>query len=469
MNPADLTPDERKLWETLEWATGPDSLLDFMLESARARRDPSIHLRSYHLAPLAGAFLRSLREPVKMLFSVPPRFGKTEVILHGCAQRLMLRPSTQIIYAGFSSQFTREKSRRCREITQALGVKLRSDAKSADAWYTTEGGYFLARGRGAATTGMGGQLIVVDDAFANREEAESGVIRQNVFDWFTSTVMTRVEPGGSVIVQMTRWHDDDLIGRLAEQGGWELVNLPALDDSERSLWPERWQADELKVRRREVGEYDWASMFQGEPRPKGGRMFNPDPARYEHSMVADLDKKWRIVIGADPAATEKTSADYSVAVVMAVCGRPGTISYECEVLDVYRAQIAIPKFAAKLVELSRHWNAPVACETTGGFKAVPQIMRMIDREVRVVEVNVSADKFTRALPVSAAWNDGRVRLPNQAGWLKEFMAELTKFTGVKDAHDDQVDALVHAFNATALTQPLTTLGVHHPPRDIARI
>ncbi len=466
---APLTAQERAIWQLLEYSAGADSPLDFMLESAAGRKDPLITMRLDHLRPLAEAFARSLREPVRMLFSVPPRHGKTELILHSCAQRLMLQPECQIVYASYSTEFARQKSKRAQEIAKYAGVSLRKGSQGSDAWYTHEGGYFLARGRGASITGMGANLLVVDDAFKNREEAESPVIRQAVFDWFTSSVMTRVEPNGSALVQMTRWHDDDLIGRLAEQGGWEYVNIPALDEG-KALWPARWPVVDLENRRREVGEYDWASLYQGQPRPRGGRLFN-DPAVYQDAFSGIMEgRKWRVVIGADPAATEKTTADFSVAVVMAVTGTPGTRSYQAEILDVYKAQIAIPKFAAKLVELSRHWNAPVACESQGGFKAVPQIMRMIDRDVRVVEIHVSQDKFTRALPVSAAWNDGRVRVPAQGAlWLKEFLAEVTRFTGVKDARDDQVDALVHAFNALATTAPMTGLGVHPVPRDLALI
>lgn len=401
-----------------------------------------------------------------MLFSVPPRHGKTEAILHSLAWRLWIEPTAQLIYTGYSGQFAQSKSKRVREISTHLGLQLAQGSKRADEWMTVEGGGLRARGRDGTITGHGANLFVIDDPISNRAEAESPVIRQNVMDFFTSTAMTRVAPGGSIVIVHTRWHDDDLIGRLAEQGGWTYINLPALTDGV-ALWPAGgWTAAELAERRAVIGEYDFSSMYQGQPRPRGGRLFN-DPARYDFPLEGlGEGKRWRIVIGADPAATEKTTADFSVAVVLAVTGQPGTVSYQAEVLDVFRAQIAVPKFAAKLVDLSRHWNAPVACEATGGFKAVPQVMRMIDRDVRVVEVNVSTDKFTRALPVAAAWNDGRVTVPSKAPWLRDFLAELTRFTGVKDSRDDQVDALVHGWNAVALAPNRPHLGVHNAPRDL---
>src|SRR5204862_133625 len=101
-------------------------------------------------------------------------------------------------------------------------------------------------------------------------------------------------------------------------------------------------------------------------------------------------------------------------------------------------------------------GAPIAVEAVGGFKAVPQMLRNLDKRLHVIEAPTLGDKFTRALPVSAAWNDpdgGRVRVPQEADWLNDFLNEVEKFTGVKDAKDDQVDALAHAYNAAQTLMP----------------
>jgi predicted phage terminase large subunit-like protein len=301
--------------------------------------------------------------------------------------------------------------------------------------------------------------MIIDDALKNREEAESQVIRDKQWDWLTSTAMTRIEPGGSVIVNATRWHDDDLIGRIMEGQagpGWEFINLPALVDettgSELALWPERWPLSELQDRRRLVGEYDWTALYMGEPRPKGGRLFK-EPVRY---TAWDPDG-WQFVIGCDPAATEKTSADYSAIVVLAFRGRPLTTSHECRVAQVWRGQVGIPDLVKVLDRMSREWGAAVAVEAVGGFKAVPQMLREVNRNLRIFDISPSTDKFIRAQPVAAAWNDGRVLVPvrRSADWVDPFVAEVCKFTGVKDPKDDQVDALSHAFTACAAASPHT--------------
>lgn len=439
-------------------------MLRFVPESSEARRERPTFARPDHLEPLAAAFVRSLYEPVRLLVSVPPRHAKTETILHGIAWRLWLRPEEPIVYAAHTANFARDKSKRAKEIATAWGVETRRDSNSAEHWLTPKGGGLHAVGIGGPLTGYGAKLLVVDDPVKNREEAESALIRQKTFDWFTSTALTRVEPGGSVIVNMTRWHADDLIGRLAEESGWEYLNLAAIDDAGRALWPERWSAAALDVRRREVGPYDWASLYQGRPRPKGGALFH-DAARYLDPGIAS-EGGWRIVIGCDPAATEKTSADFSAAVVLAAKGLPGTIDFRADVLEVWRGQIEIPKLCAKLAQMAQHWQCPVAIEAVAGFKAVPQILRQIDRSLRIFEVSAVGDKFTRALPSSAAWNDGRIRVPTAAPWLKDFLGEIGRFTGVKDAKDDQVDALSIAVQACLQVSPATALGVRRAPPDL---
>jgi predicted phage terminase large subunit-like protein len=141
---------------------------------------------------------------------------------------------------------------------------------------------------------------------------------------------------------------------------------------------------------------------------------------------------------------------------MAFSGAFGTLDFRGEILEVYRAQVQIPEFVNRLRDLAVKWGAPVAVEAVAGFKAVPQMLRNLDKTLKVVEAPALGDKFTRALPCSAAWNDGRISVPQntkQYPWASDFLTEVEKFTGVKDAHDDQVDAMAHCFNAAQMLIP----------------
>lgn len=462
----EISAEELELWRTLEGLAGGESILNFVPQVSPRYLAPN------HLHQVADALARARHGPVKICLSVPPRFGKTETVLHSLAWRLQMdnHPDTEIAYVTYEANLARSKSLKIQEMVQRAGVRLGSRVAGHE-WFTAGGAAVRATGVGGPLTGNGARLLVIDDPLKNREEAESPVIREKIWDWFTSTAMTRVEPGGSTVIVHTRWHDDDLIGRL-EQGmagdDWEFINIPAvLDDGQpgqRSLWPERWPLAELQGKRRLVGEYDWASLFMGQPRPKGGRLFK-EPARYMHH---DPDGCY-YVIGVDPAATEKTASDYSVIVVLACKGKPLTLEQNCQVVDVWRGQVEIPKLVGQIHRIAREWGvpgsagAPVAVEAVGGFKAVPQMLREMDKRLRIFEVTPVADKFTRAQTTAAAWNDQRIQVPKAYSkpWVNAFVTEVCKFTGVKDPKDDQVDAMVHAFNGATMASPFTR-GIRIP-------
>ncbi len=263
-----------------------------------------------HLGPLVDLLDRVEREPVRACVSVPPRHSKTETVLHGIARLLARHPDWTVAYVSYAADIARSKSRQLRDYARAAGVELRSDSAALHEWRTPQGGGLLATGIGGPLTGHGVRLLVVDDPLKNRAEADSPTIREAQRQWFTSTAMTRVEPGGSALVVHTRWHRDDLIGSLERDQDvrWEVVNLPALDSERCPLWPERWPREALEQRRLEVGEHDWQSLFQGHPTARKGRVyeaFSRTTHVVPHARLEALYRRggrWqfrRIVIGVD--------------------------------------------------------------------------------------------------------------------------------------------------------------------------
>jgi predicted phage terminase large subunit-like protein len=249
---------------------------------------------------------------------------------------------------------------------------------------------------------------------------------------------------------------------------------PVVETRRRALWPSRWNLAELDKKRRLVGEYDWSALYQGEPRPKGGRLFQA-ATRYQFANIVEGKEPCKIVIGADPAATEKTNADYSAIVVASFTGswdkedpsNTENLGFRGDILEVWRGQVTVPEFVKRLRDIAVKWGAPIAVEAVAGFKAVPQMLRQLDKTLKIIEAPAVGDKFTRSLPVSAAWNYGRVRIPDDVAnnpWVHDFLAEIEKFTGVKDKHDDQVDALAHAYNAAQTLMPAVVkrTPVHRP-------
>lgn len=398
-----------------------------------------------HLGPLLAELERAEREPVRVLVSVPPRHGKTETILHAFAWWLSRNPRITCGYTGYATPFAWSKSGLAREYAKRAGVQLRADAASKAEWRTAAGGGLLATGVGGPLTGYGVDRLVIDDPHKNRREAESAVQRSHVLEWATSTAFTRLEPGGSVFVVHTRWHPSDLIGSLGKQDGveWKTIDLPAISDSGTSLWPERWPVEALQRRRLEVGEYDWASLYQGQPRPRGGAVFR------DAHLYAALPQRFRITIGLDFAYTAKTSSDYSAAVVLARDLDAPASAPVFYIVEALREQDEPEAFAAKLATLGkRYQGAPMHAYIGGTEKANIALLRRFG--VTVHTKPAIADKFVRAQPVAAAWNRGAVLLPEDGGRSVDALAsECASFTGLNDPHDDMVDALAAAYDAGA--------------------
>ena len=305
----------------------------------------------------------------------------------------------------------------------------------ADEWQTTAGGGLVSRGVDGELTGRGFDLMIVDDPIKSRAVAESATQREAIYGWFTSDAFTRLSPSGSIVVVHTRWHPDDLIGRLTDDPDWQGEAIKAIDDDGAALWPGGgWTVDVLANRRRHVGEYNWFSLYQGEPRPRGGQVFS-DPAFYD----ALPGERYSVAYGIDLAYTKKTHADYSVCLRLI---RFGDLFY---VADVQRKQVDAPAFLLTLTAMQARMPGRMVWHASGTEKGAAQFIR---QKLKRLEVwPATADKFVRSQSVAAAWGAGRVLVPRSAPWLDAFLAEVCSFTGVDDAHDDQVDALASAFEA----------------------
>jgi predicted phage terminase large subunit-like protein len=449
---AKMPPQDRAKYLRLVRGIMGEPLRDFITRLTPHRPAPP------HVSPIIRAMERARLGPIKVCISLPPRHVKTETVMNALAWWLKSTPTDTCAYASYNQEQAESKSRIIRERALGAGVVLKGDSASVSEWRTTAGGGLLA-GKGLTGKGVQG-LMVIDDLFRDAEDANSRVEREKKWEWFGSVAMTRLE-GASVVMVGTRWHQDDVIGRVIAQDAeriadglspeWEVINLAALAEENdplgrepgQELWPgSRYTPEYFTKLRRVIGEYIFAALYQGRPRPRGGSVFGE--ARYYDVATTKFDG-CRLVIACDPAASEKTSSDYSAAVVLAVKGSGAeTTAY---VRKVYRRQSSIPELVKDLLALQKTYgNAPIHVEAVGGFKAIPQMLRALGLS-RVSEIVPVGDKFTRAQPVAAAWAASRVLVPDDSPeWLGPFLDEIAHFTGVKDAHDDQVDALSHAWN-----------------------
>lgn len=242
-----------------------------------------------------------------------------------------------------------------------------------------------------------------------------------------------------------------MIGRLSknEDAPIRLINLPMLSPEGEPLCPTLRPLDWVLKKRGKVGEYDWESLFQGNPRPRGAKVFR-DVQFYDELPVGP----YRVAFGIDCAFAEKSRADFSVGLALAAYDRrdPNTrrlIDTLYYVLLVHHVQVESPAFAQILKGMCVAWpGAPMRWYCYGPEIGTAQHLR--DLGITTLQaISMSADKFVRAQPAAAAWNAGKILVPKGAPWLAEFIREILGFTGVKDRHDDQVDALAAAYDLLA--------------------
>lgn len=382
----------------------------------------------------------------EIVFSAPPQHGKTELTCHALVWLMLRHPKRRFAYGTYSQTRAREVSHHIQRIAQRAGLELRG---TQDHSYTAAGGSIKFVGRGAGITGSPVDgLGVIDDILKGHTEANSKAIREASDAWHTKDWMTRHHPGTSSVVMATRWHEDDLSGRLIGRG-WRYLNLPAIAEENDPLGREpgeplspMWsRADLEKIRAR--GAHAWAALYQGRPRPDGGQLFEGV------SLYQDVPAGIRRSAGLDLAYSKRTQADWSVFVSMGVKLGATADDHVYYVIDVVRKQVRAPEFAlalkASLVSLPGiipRWYC------AGAEHGVADLLgEKIGRRIKALPA--TADKLSRAQGYAAAWNSGRVLIPADAPWADLFVAEHREFSGLDDAHDDQVDAAVAAFDELA--------------------
>ena len=269
-----------------------------------------------HLARVVALGEATRDREVWATISMPPRHGKTVTLAHVLAWRVLYDPACLNFYATFGADLSIHTSRMVRRLARAAGVQLSEDAQAAHDWRTSDEGGLKATSVGGDVTGRGcnSGIIVADDLIKGREQAESKLFRDRAWDWFRDDLLSRHEPGASLIVNATRWHEDDVIGRLQRDPmglPWDHIVMPAvhdvdgapaderIDDDARALWPAVYPLERLSTRRL-AGEHGWWSLYQQQPFPRGGKMFS----RSWFSVVGGAPSSGRAVRGWDLAATK---------------------------------------------------------------------------------------------------------------------------------------------------------------------
>lgn len=398
-----------------------------------------------------------------MIF-MPPRHGKSELASRRWpAWCLGRKPRRQIIAASYNSDLASDFGRDVRNIVGSAefeavfaGVSLRPDSKAANRLNTNHGGSYIAAGVGTAVTGRGADIALIDDPFKDRAEADSEVTRKAVWAWYQSTLYTRLMPKGAVVVIQTRWHEDDLAGRLLNSKGdnWHVVELPALDNSGQALWPEWYPVEALERIKANIGPREWSALYQQKPQPDEGTYFQRGWLKEWAKRPDSLH-----IYGTSDYAVTEDGGDYTVHRVWGV--DPAGDLYR---LDGWRAQTTADKWIDAKLDLIARWK-PLAWFGEAGViqKAVEPMLkrRMQERRVfcRLEWMPSISDKPTRARGFQARAAMGKVWFEPGAD-VSEFLAFPT------GKHDDDVDTASLIGRAIDEAHP-ATVGAQLPdkPKD----
>lgn len=256
---------------------------------------------NWHHRKLADALERVEKGELKRLIvNMPPRHGKSELVSVNFPAWCMGRNKDRsIIAASYAASLAQDFGRKVRNIMDDTDYKvlfdtrLAEDSQSKGSWATNGRGEYNAVGVGGSITGKGASIAIIDDPVKNREEADSEVISESIWDWYRSTLRTRLTPDGAIVIVMTRWKDNDLVGRILEEQKlssgeeWEVITLPAIaeDDEEfrkegEALWADHYTLKNLEQTRLDIGNYEFASQYQQNPVNRETQIFKPELFRY---------------------------------------------------------------------------------------------------------------------------------------------------------------------------------------------
>lgn len=426
----------------------------------------------------------------RVIVAMPPRHFKSQTsTAHFPAWYLMRHPDHNVITASYSSSLVEGFSRQTRQLVReygpslfGVGVSERSSAVASWRMAANMGGLTCA-GVGGSLTGKGAHLAIIDDPHKDRAEANSETMRERVWEWYTSVLRTRIEPDGAIIVIQTRWHDEDLAGKLIMAMGsddpyadqWEIVSFPALAEEDDVLGrtpgePLWWDLNTYYQFKSAVGMYEWFPLYQQRPQDVGGgafkaywwKWYTKNDVTYDEASETWYFHGEPLTIwqGTDPAISEDEEADDFALYTIGI-----TPTNKILILDPFDAHLEFTEQVAKVASKWQEWGAVQnGIEEVAYQKALKQqVIKDALVAVKAIKRDTKVDKYTRIMTMTPYAENGQIyireamddepyyvdnaRLPNKKihSKFKKFYLQAVKYTATS-THDDLLDALQNAIH-----------------------
>jgi len=421
----------------------------------------SAFIEGYHHTKMADAFDRVAKGELKrLIINMPPRHTKSEFASYLLpAWYLGKYPEKKIIQIAHTAELAVGFGRKVRNLVGSEDFKsvfpdvaLQSDSKAAGRWNTNKGGEYFAIGVGGAVTGKGADVLIIDDPHSE-QEGQSGdpSVFDRVYEYYTSGPRQRLQPGGSIVIVMTRWHKRDLTGQIlkaqesrAGVDDWEVIEFPAILPSGKSLWQEFWDIKELEKLKAELPVSKWSAQYQQDPTSEEGAIVKREWWKnWEYNQPPPCEF---IIQSWDTAFLKTQRADFSACTTWGVFYNEsegtGVVEPNVILLDAFKDRMEFPELKKKAFDHWKEWQ-PDAFIVEGKAAGMPLIFELRQMGIPVSEYTPSRgnDKIARVNAVADLFASGIVWAPEKR-FSEEVIEEFAAFPSGE--HDDLVDASTQA-------------------------
>jgi len=388
----------------------------------------------------------------RVIINMAPRHTKSEFASYLLPAWMVGRnPKLKIIQSTNTTELSVRFGRKAKQLIdseeyqEVFGTRLKEDSQAAGKWETQQGGEYYAAGVGSAITGRGADLLIIDDPHTEQDAMNAAAL-ERTYEWYTSGPRQRLQPGGTIVIVMTRWNEKDLAGRLIKNQSqpkadqWEVIEFPAILPSGKPLWPEYWNIKDLEAVKASIPVAKWNAQYMQNPTGEEGALIKRE---WWQPWEGDIPQLHHVIQSYDTAFMKKESADYSAITTWGVFYKDEDSGPQLILLDAVKDRFEFPELRRVAYEQYQYWNPEtVIIESKASGLPLTYELRKMGIPVLNFTPSRGNDKHTRVNSVAPLFESGCIWAPTEKAFAQEVIEECAAFP--YGDHDDLVDSMTQA-------------------------